>query len=157
MKTKLFTLLMTLIIIGIVFPAFAGTPDKNKGDKSTTEPVKSEIYNGDCPPSYPPPTPWTATVIIVDTTETCAAQGCNLLFLAFPASDHCVAQSAVPVGYAQYHQGSFSFPITIPSTDIPCVIIRITDDPVGSCNAPFNKNECCICQPSPTCTLRICQ
>jgi hypothetical protein len=154
MKTKLFTLLMTLIIIGFVIPAFADSPEKDKGEKLKTESVNSEIKTTICLPNDLLPAPWTAKVIVADSVETCAAMDCNLYILVYQASDHCVAQSAIPIASQQY-TGALSYSFQI-SDEIPCVIFKIVDYPSGSCNAPFNHNTCCACKTSNVCTLMIC-
>ena len=153
MKTKLFTLLMTLIIIGIVIPTFAVSPNKDKGEKSKNEAVNTEIKTTNCSPNDLPPAPWQATIIVADSAETCAAMGCNLWIYVYQASSQCIAQAAIPIQTAPY-TGLLQYYFNIPG-DIPCVIFKIVD-PSGTCNAPFNHRTCCACIGSPTCELEIC-
>jgi hypothetical protein len=154
MKTKLFTLLMTLIIFGIVIPTFAISPDKDKGEKSKTENVKIEIKTLNCLSNDLPPSPWQATVILADSINTCAAMHCNLRILVYQASENCIAQSAIPYTSLLYN-GGLSMSLFIPDA-FPCVIFKIVDDPLNSCDAPFNHKTCCACKGSPICTLKIC-
>ena len=37
MKTKMYLILLTCLVIGMIMPALAGSPDNNKGDKPKTE------------------------------------------------------------------------------------------------------------------------
>lgn len=144
MKTKFFTLLITLISIGMIIPTFAISPDEEKGEKSKTV---------NCSPSDLPLAPWDAIVIVADSINTCAAMQCNLWIYVYPSSSQCVAQSANPIQTAQY-TGLLQYTFNIPG-DTPCVIFKIVD-PSGTCDAPFNQRTCCACIGSQTCVLKIC-
>ena len=155
MKTKLFTLLMTLIVIGMVIPTFAFSPDKDKGEKSKKETVNSENKTENLTP-IPPPLSWTFNVVVLDPYGTCGAQGCTLVFEAFPANANCEVQSAISVASAAYVPGTSTYLMTIPD-QYPCVIVRIIDHTVHGCQYSFNSNWCCECKGSGTdCRLYIC-
>ena len=142
MKTKIFITALTLIVIGIVIPTFASSPENNKGDKT-------KIDN----PAPPPPS-WTLHIQLVDITG-CDAQNCNLGFLIEPADANCEAYGT-PIRTVIYEKGTNDYYPQIPD-DYPCVIVRIIDLD-GTCIYLFNSNTCCKCKGDPDpCKLKICQ
>lgn len=79
MKTKMICLLMLCITIGMVITAFAGSPNKNEGDKTKTDCTSS---------TPPPPTTWDFNIIVTDPSDSCdAILYCNLGFF-YRTSSH---------------------------------------------------------------------
>jgi len=146
MKTRLVYFIMIYLVIGMVIPTFAISPDKSKGDKTKTENLT---------PAPLPPSPWYLTINVTDPKDTCYAYlNCTLAFFIEPVSQNCEALSANPFGTVPIHWGQASYTVPIPDT-IQCVQVSIIDL-LGTCNAPFNSNTCCSCRGGSPCVLRIC-
>lgn len=149
MKTKLYYILVTIIVIGMVFPAFAGSPDKDKADKAKTDNL--------LPSSLPVPT-WNLYIHITDdfSKDTCdAAKYCNLGFLIQPATTDCVGIPTDPPQKKPFYLGTYDYQYSI-SNDYPCVIVSIIDL-TGNCTHPINTNTCCTCKENNhVCNLKIC-
>jgi hypothetical protein len=143
MKTKLFNLMLVCILMGILYPAFASSPDKNKGDKTKVEKL-----------TLPPPT-WTLHIHVMDTANQCSALNCTgLVFLIQKSSNHCIALTTDPPIIVSYYPGTVDYYPSIPD-DWPCVIVSIIDQG-GSCG-PINSNTCCECKVNNNvCKLYIC-
>jgi len=140
---------MTWIVIGIVIPAFASSPDKNKGDKTKTENLT---------PSSLPPSPWNLYIHVTDASDsTCLpALNCNLAFFWQTASLNCEAIFENPTGKVPFHFGTANYTVPIPDT-IKCVQVSIIVLPPG-CTSTINPNTCCTCKSGSgnPCILSIC-
>jgi hypothetical protein len=143
MKTKLFYLMVVCILMGMITPTFAFSPDKNKGDKSRSEDLT------------PPPPTWTLHIYIMDTANQCTALNCTgLVFSIQKASNHCIAVTTDPPIIVTYTPGTADYLPPIPD-DWPCVIVSIIDQG-GSCST-INSNTCCECKANNNvCKLYIC-
>jgi hypothetical protein len=149
MKTKLFYFLMVCIVMGMVIPAFAVSPDKNKGDKTKTENLS---------PSPLPPSPWTLHIQVTDPSDTCyAILYCNLGFFISPLGANCEYPSATPTATVPFHYGQANYYVPIPDS-IQCVQVTMIDLTTPSCYYLFYLNPpCCKCKGDPTpCKFRIC-
>ncbi len=146
MKTNFLFILITCIVIGMVVPVFAVSPDKNKGDKTKAENLT---------PSPLPPSPWSLHIVVLDPCDTtCPFNQCSSWrFKLQPATVHCEGVLAIPPVYITHTWCQSDYYLSIPDT-IPCVNVSI--DPNG-CSGSFNPNTCCQCQNSPPCTLKICK
>jgi len=149
MKTNVFYILMTIIVMGMVIPAFAGSPDKKPGDNTKKEnPVVSPT----------PLTDWTFKIIPLDPTDTCCAyENCNLEFFIQAATDYCegvlTSPTFTPITIHRPYR-SYQGP-NVPG-DIPCVEVSIIV--VGSCICPppqVNSTIYCVCRGN-DCNPRIC-
>jgi hypothetical protein len=151
MKPKFIYILMTIIVMGMVIPAFAGSPDKKPGDNTKKEnPVASPA----------PLTDWTFNIIVSDPNDNCCAYTtCTLQFNIQAATEHCEGlltdPEFQPITIVQ-GQKSYQGP-TVPG-DIPCVMVNIIVDPGCTCTPLpiINSNTCCICRGDTDCILRIC-
>jgi hypothetical protein len=152
MKPRFIYILMTIIVMGMVIPAFAGSPEKKPGDNTKKEnPVASPLS---------PLTTWNLYIRVSDPDDTCYAfTHCSLEFYIEAQTDDCVGSQS---GYGPWHQAitwgySGYGPIAIP-TEVPCVKIKIinTTNTLECKNAPLNQSTCCACQSTNTCTMRIC-
>ena len=131
------------IIIGMVFPAFAVSPDKDKGDKTKTDNLV---------PSPLPPSPWTLTIHSLD-REDCP-WGCTYYFYIQAASSpDCKGLFAdPPFAPVQYYWGTTYYPVSIPHS-IQCVYVSVGG--VGGYCRP-SSNTCCTCKSNPVCNLYVC-
>jgi|APCry1669188970_1035186.scaffolds.fasta_scaffold00834_2 hypothetical protein len=147
MKTNVFYILMTIIVMGMVIPAFAGSPEKKTGDNTKTDNLS---------PTPLPPSPWTLHILVTDPNDSCPAiQHCTLGFFIQPISPDCVALSTTPTWTQQFYPGTADYYQSIPDS-IKCVQVSIFDLG-GNCHYPFNSNTCCKCKgDSQPCSLRIC-
>jgi len=150
MKTKMFFFLMVWIVMGMVIPAFAVSPDKNKGDKTKTDNLS---------PSLLPPSPWNLYIHVVDASDsTCyPALNCNLAFFWEPVSPNCAAIAVTPIGKVLFNFGQADYTVPIPDT-ITCVQVSIIDVTPGGCSSLINTNTCCTCKTGygNPCRLKIC-
>ena len=148
MKTKLFYFLMVIIVMGMIIPAFAVSPDKDKGDKVKTD-------NRALSPL--PPSPWDLRIQVID-NDTCGAQNCNLAFFIQTATINCIGAPSVPPwsDIIRYHKGTINYSDRIPDY-VSCVIVSIIDLGNPNCGYFFNSNTCCECQAdNNVCQLKIC-
>ena len=77
MKTK-FVFIQILVVAALSIHGFAGSPDKNNGDKTNFSSLPS------------PPSPWTLTIDVTDPCDTCTAYPyCNLSFMLEAATANC--------------------------------------------------------------------
>ena len=148
MKTIVFYTFLICIVIGMMIPTFAISPDKNKGDKTKTEKLT---------PAPLPPTTWTLHIVCLDPMDTCWGLthcGTHVGFDIHPATANCEGVLAVPPGFLAFNYGQVDYYQSIPDT-IQCVVVTI--DP-GQCKPSyFSSNYCCVCSPGSTpCKLRIC-
>ncbi len=149
MKTQLFYLLMLYIGIGMINPAFAVSPDKNKGDKTKTKNLT---------PVPLPPSPWTLHIVCLNPLDSScySGQNCgNIGFSIYPASPtDCHGIAANPWGFLAFNYGQVDYYQAIPD-DIECVIVTINP---GSCpSSYFSSNTCCKCKGDNTpCKLKFC-
>jgi hypothetical protein len=148
MKTKLFFFLLACIVMGMVMPTFAVSPDKNKGDKTKTDNLS---------PSPLPPSPWYLTINVTDPKDSCTAYtNCTLGFFIEPVSPNCAAISATPTYTVPILWGQADYTVPIPDT-ITCVQVSIIV--TGFCGGyPINTNTCCTCKTGygNPCRLKIC-
>lgn len=155
MKTKLFNLLLTLIVIGMVIPTFAVSPNKDKGEKTKSESVKSENKTENLTPiPLPPPPTWNLYIHVLDAAGSCAAQAyCTFYFTIQQADANCKAID-VPFTHVLYDPNQTDYIIPIPS-DYTCVYVTITANP--ACSYLYNTNSCCECKDNnQICRLHIC-
>ncbi len=147
MKTKLVCFIMVYLVIGMVIPTFAISPDKNKGDKTKTENLT---------PAPLPPLPWTLHIVCTDPTDTCFALfNCgNIGFNINRATADCHSAAANPLGFLAFNYGQVDYYQSIPDT-VGCVIVTINP---GTCpSSYFSSNTCCKCRGDNTpCKLRFC-
>jgi len=148
---------MTIIVMGMVIPAFAGSPDKKPGDNTKKEnPVTSPTP---LPAASPAPlSDWTFNIIPTDPNDTCCAyENCNLEFFIQAATEYCEGVLTSPTFTPiTIHRPNRSYPGPTVPGDIPCVEVNIVV--VGSCNCPppqVNSTTYCVCRGN-DCTPRIC-
>ena len=127
---KLFVLISMIgIIIGMVLPTFAASPDKAKDENSKVDPAL-----------LPDPlTTWTLTVYIDDADIDCPAQYCTLRILMVPADSYCVPVSSTLLVDFRYTPGTSLYYFN-GSTNYAYGLIYLYD---GSGSCEYNKNICC--------------
>ncbi len=141
MKKIFFPFLMTFIVIGMVIPALAGSPN---GGKTTTGNLKQL-----------PPSSWNLNILVTDPNDSCyAITNCNVGFLISWAFSNCAAISSIYNYTYPFTFGQARYSIAIPDT-ISCVLVSINP---GSCSpSDVNSNTCCECKSNnQVCKLRIC-
>lgn len=148
MKTKLFYILMTAIVMGMVIPVFAGSPDKKQWDNTKKETPATSLT---------PLTDWTFNIIVTDPNDSCQAyKNCQLEFYIQAATAGCEGVSSYPTFTPipiVKGQRSYQGP-TVPS-EIPCVKVSIIKvNPL--CQGDINSNTCCACFGGGPCYLKIC-
>jgi len=151
MKTKLFITLIACVVVGIVFPAFAVTPDKEKEAKTKVEVVAN---NEECPL---PPTLVTIPIIL-DVSSGCSAIYCtNLWIIVRPATSSCEAIGSTILKDQQYVQGNNSFNLIFDPLTYSYVIITLYSPGHNPCPGYNETTSCCEdLSDIKTCTLQIC-
>jgi hypothetical protein len=145
MKTKVCYILMTIIVIGMVMPIFASSPDKIKEDKTKTEnPTPAPLA----------PTTWILHIVANDPGGQCICpNNCNAGWEIHRASDDCHA-IASPSVFVSFVCNQTDYYQAIPDS-INCVVVII--NPGGCPASTFNTNVCCKCRGDNTpCKLKIC-
>ncbi len=147
MKANFFFFLMTCIVIGMMIPAFAGSPE-NKGDKTKIDYLSL---------SLPPPSSWNLNIVVTDPNDSCYAYlYCNVYFLISWAYSSCQAISSIYNYTYPFTPGTYKYTIPIPDT-IPCVLVSLTVAQPCS-NPQVNSKTCCECLTRDNiCYLSICQ
>jgi hypothetical protein len=154
MKTNAFYILMTIIVMGMVMPAFAGSPDKKPGDNTKKEiPAASPLS---------PLTTWDLYIVPTDAADTCADYNnpyCYLYFHVESETNDCDGSITnpppfdVPITYSTRSYGPYQI-----SNDVPCVKVTVISKASPPCTH-INTTPCCTCphgQSSATCYIRIC-
>jgi len=148
MKTKLFYILMTIIVMGMIIPAFAVSPEKNKGDKTKTDNLS---------PLPLPPSPWSLHIQVSDPDDNCyAVQHCTLGFFIQPINSDCTAFTEHPTWTLQFYPGTADYYQSLPDT-IPCVQVSVCILQGFCTPSQINSNTCCECKDrNQVCKLKIC-
>ena len=147
---------MTIIVMGMVIPVFAGSPEKKPGDKTKTDNLS--------PSPLSLLTTWDLYIVVTDANDTCYDYeygNCDLYFHIESETADCDGSITnpppfdVPITWGNRNYGAF--PI---STDVPCVKITIISKKSPTPCTNFNHTPCCACPhgqpPSATCYMRIC-
>ena len=144
---------MIWIIIGIIKPVFASSPEKDKEEKTKKKTIISDNLS-----SLLPATRTTVTfhIIVLDAEESCDAQDCNLLLIARPATLGCMGVGDDILNRVRYVSGTSDYYLEV-TTSNPCVLICFIDNPQGSCKSGFNSISCCEWMNNPQiCYLYVC-
>ncbi|MEI8006964.1 MAG: hypothetical protein WCI48_12220 [Bacteroidota bacterium] len=155
MKTNVFYILMTIIVMGMVVPAFAGYPEKKQGDKTKTDNL--------LPLPLSPLTTWNLYIVPTDAADSCtdynSTNPCDLFFHVESATDGCIGSITNPQSFdVQITWGTRSYGPYQISTDAPCVKVTVISKASPVCTN-INTTPCCTCphgQSSATCYIKIC-
>jgi hypothetical protein len=152
MKTNVFYILMTIIVMGVVIPAFAGSPDKKPGDNTKISNLPTSQLS--------PLTTWNLYIVPTDPNDTCSSyKFCHLAFHIVSATSDCEGTMTDPPPFDELITwGNRSYGPYQISTDVPCVEISIIDKDSPPCTSQISTHTCCTCNHngSGTCYIQMC-